>query len=382
MAQRSFYKFSLTLLWIALAGSAVAHEGAHEESDDEDVVDLPVRKKKTSRKAPAPKREVASVVQSRPRFAFGLYLTQDFSLLSDSLPSGSTQKAASQSSTNEDGHAHRHALSFQPLHGGEDHSVPLTGDVPSGANSSAFSPVLNVKGGYELVGNLAAVLNVGVEFTNGVRDPSLGLFYQFPIADRLAAIVGVQASVPLSKTSQTNDKITTLTGSVTTLYQANRFFAGVGGSIAGSFYRQTAGTSTSHEHSATGVVRPAVAASTASPTAAQAAATQAVDLFSSNGSFFLGVVLTNEISLSTNAGLTGIYREDKTFNYVTDATLARLAYSSSGFMGSVAFSFLSDPKYRDAIYLPDQPYLGLKIQYVFGRPSTLGVIGVDSIGSR
>jgi hypothetical protein len=70
------------------------------------------------------------------------------------------------------------------------------------------------------------------------------------------------------------------------------------------------------------------------------------------------------------------YREDSTAYFNSRATLAQVGYQSGrgtagGFGASVGFSLVSDPNQSEQATFPNQPALGLRLEYVFGNKQAL-----------
>lgn len=396
---------------------ALSHEGHHEEEDTggsystDDESDnrgkLPVRASKGN-KLPSPPSEYSArrrrSAEVKNPFSIGFFVSLDVPMIGNSEePIAST--AQNQSGTVHhagdqhkalDGHDHHHGvLAFvcptgSRCHGGEDHSAPTPdSSAGQGGSSSVLTPIATVKAGYAFSKVLSLGVNVSTDFSSGVKDPTFGPSLLFPIADRYQGIFSILASAPLSGYSRDNGKITTLTGSLNTLYSSDDgFFAGGGFQVSGSFYGNASNNTSSSMNNTN--TKSAIRYHNEPPTpstnhtettqAAQLQVLNPQELVRTGGSLFTGLMLTDRISANISLGLGTTYKDDQSFGWLTDITVARLGYSASGFTGGVAFSFLSDSKGTEAITFPSEPFIGLKIQYVFGALSTLGIVGTDSLG--
>lgn len=416
---------TLVIFQIALENFAFSHEGLHKEdsessytTDDEsnDKTLLPVRSSRRQNILPKPpledsysRRETRNRPSKNP-FAVGFFVSFDLPMITNSEDALSTTTNTQSGTVHHsgdqhkalDGHDHHHGIigrsavfrcpSGSRCHGGEDHSAPTQdGSGQNGASSSVLTPVATVKSGYAFSREVSLGLNVSTDFSSGLKDPTVGPSLLFPIGSRYKGMLSLLAAIPLSSTSRENAKITTLTGSINTLYHSHDgFFAGGGLLVAGSFY----GSADSNPSSPTSSSRSAVRyhnGEMPSQTHTETEQTNALhaegvgvsnplELVRTGGSLFTGLMLSDRVSANLSLGIGTTYKDDQSFGWLSDVTVARLGYSLDGFTGAVAFSFLSDPKGSETIPFPSEPFIGLKIQYIFGALSTLGIVGTDSVG--
>lgn len=347
--------WKMAFFTFVLCAAATAHDGPHGHE----------RKARASARGARLEHEESTTEHASPRrtrFALGVYVTQDFLFTGGSSSSTTPAPGTAAPQPANDGHNHTHArgaldVDTVPVsHAGEDHSAPPPSDPGGlgGGGSTTFSPVVTVKGGYRMLDDVALVLSVPAQVNTGLRDPSVGAFYHSVFTHELGAMFGLQAFAPLSTASQNANKMTALAASATTLYESGRFFGGVGGSLGPTFYNGAPRTP---------------AAATTTPAAASTR-----ELFTTNLNAYAGIAFARRWSVSAAGNLTGFYREDRNFAWMTDLTLARLAYTQGGFLGALGYTLVSGTPTAGSLPAPSQSMVGFRLQYVFGSQTTLGVL--------
>ena len=397
---------ALAVFCLMLTPAKVLAHGdeVHDEEETEEVQPKKLKPRRLPRNFSIDEDtlERPSSSSSPSRVSGGFFITQDLSLISDDglSPQVSSRVSSTRVSTTKhtpgdkhkasDGHDHHHAIvsrcpTATRCHAGEDHSVatPDSGGG-SGTTTSGFAPVFNFKMGYRVGDALSFSLNVFADTVSGARDPGLGVHYIFPIATQLSGLVSLSATVPLTQASRDNAKFTTVTGSLITLYQSGSFYGGVGGFVSGSAYGDSQAAPVQGAATSRSVIRKGAdpSGSTNHTHDEKQSQTQSAqqtslvnrELVRTGGFLYLGTALTKGLSLTASAGLGSIYREEGDLGWVTDVTVARLAYGTGGLQGSVAFSLLSDSRGTDGLSAPSQPFLGFRLQYLFGEQSTIGII--------
>lgn len=383
----------LTLSGLAFSDEDYSDDDYLQDSSPSDVEKVRVLRPRSLASTSDPSFRTARYSSSNEpsRFSFGVFVGWDLSV------SASDQLQETQGSNHVEGDGHEHGLlgrgvtSKCPLgtrcHAGEDHSVSILDG--SGGVSGGSLPVITLKGGYRLTQGLSLSASIPIDLAGGVRDLAIGPNLSFRLSPSFLANLSLTATAPISTASREEGKLTTITLALNTLWlsRGGKYFAGAGLYGSGIVYRPgpegTASTSR-------GVAKIRAHIETQSGqdhdehdgTELLSSTSGIGELVRTGVSTYAGLSLTDNLSANVSFGAGTVYLTEGPLNFVTDATLARVAYSSSGFMGAVGFSLLSDPKGTPNFTLPTQPYVGFKLQYVFGRLSTLGIVGTDSLSEH
>lgn len=225
-------------------------------------------------------------------------------------------------------------------------------------------PVLEARVGYGLAPQLAGFVFGGADTNVGANDPGLGLSYHFPVATSFSVLGTLTGTFPVSTASRDTGRSTTIEGAAQPVFTSRGWFVGATASFAFHALSST-GSSTAEEDSSFSAFTPRTQSSSLTATADRAQT-------STRGSFFAGYDVTESFSASLGAGVESQYLDSGFFSWTTDATLARLSVAGAGLTASASFGLVS-PATTQSPTLPDQPVMGLRLQYVFGETDSLGL---------
>ena len=351
---------------------------AHAHGGETHAPTRPVSRRSGNTRPLPVRRAPAEPVRESPvsTVSVGLVLSQEFSLATVA-PTPGLQGAPD----NHPGHTHAVIAACPPparCHAGEDHSGGAAG-APESIGANGGGPSLGVKVGLALTPAIAVLVGAGAGLSSGLADLTLGLSFYSSLTNSLGGILVLSASAPTSTASRDKAKVTTLAGSLTAMYQAGSFFIGGGGGISGSIYGDLPRASApaqpiSTRYHGNEPHAPVTPPATAPGTTRGTAQTSARELLRGGGNGFLGVMLTDNFSATASAGLSRFMNEDDSTGWSTDATPLRLAFTSGGLQAAAAFSLISAPEESQNPALPTQPFLGLRLQYIFGTLSNLGIL--------
>lgn len=250
--------------------------------------------------------------------------------------------------------------------------------------------VLNARAGYQLTDVASLYVNLGGSFQRGIMDPALGVAFRFPFSRQVSGILSLQGTLPLSSYSRDVSRITTLTGSAGPVYYASPsggLFLGGIGFLSYSFYRSDSGTNGMPQNNMSGdmggmsgntggmgkMAMGPMPTNQSSPMTMTGMDMNTREIMRSGGNAFLGYQFNPSIGVNTGAGISASYRDDDTTMWMLDVTVARATYSFDSLQASATFSLMSDHmKNEGMLGPPNLPFIGFRLQYVFGNEATLG----------
>ncbi len=115
------------------------------------------------------------------------------------------------------------------------------GDTSGSGSSASFSTYFSAGVAYRMSKQVSLNLNFGYIFSDAdLMDPSLGLSYSQPFAKKISLNYNVNLSAPVSKSSQNQFKITTLSISAGPRYAVtSKFSVGLSGALSMTWYSKT-----------------------------------------------------------------------------------------------------------------------------------------------
>ena len=115
------------------------------------------------------------------------------------------------------------------------------GDASGSGSSASFSTYFSAGVAYRMSKQVSLNLNFGYIFSDAdLMDPSLGLSYSQPFAKKISLNYNVNLSAPVSKSSQNQFKITTLSISAGPRYAVtSKFSVGLSGVLSMTWYSKT-----------------------------------------------------------------------------------------------------------------------------------------------
>lgn len=262
---------------------------------------------------------------------------------------------------------------------GSTQSATVSGDgsgmPPGSMMSTAFT--VTARGGYQLSRVTSLTVAALTDFQQGFGDPTLGVSFNFPLTRGLMGMASFEAAAPLSTISRDNSKITTLIISAGPMYHKYGYSLSLMGFGTYSFYRSDDDPMARPQ---SGGMDDMPMGKMATPGGSMGSmmnmsgmsGMNSRELMRHGGMVSFGYPIVRNLMGATSASLLASYREDESISWMTDATLLRLSYLWEGFAGSLGFSFMSDMKNDQTITAPTQPFIGFRLQYVFGDHMTLG----------
>ncbi|MBI4403784.1 MAG: hypothetical protein HY537_06470 [Deltaproteobacteria bacterium] len=285
---------------------------------------------------------------------------------------------------------------------GQDSAVPANMQPMSGMNSSMApvsepaedpdvhgmpesSTIINARGGYELSEISSVYLNLGGNIQKGMLDPALGLAVRFPMDATAMWMLSVQATLPLSKYSRENSRLTTVSATTGPMVDSRKFIVGIVGTLAYSIFQR-------QEHE-TSQINPTTPSTTPSPpshqhlTGSGAAARasshdsmpgmHAPDELHASANLSAGYHLSRSVTALTGASI-GLGRSiDGSTSYMTGLNVARIGYGTGSLSLSAGFSLVSDHmRSEGALTVPTLPFVGLGVGFALGNGRTLGDMAV------
>ena len=254
---------------------------------------------------------------------------------------------------------------LSPGHGGPE---PAPSDDGSGGETDgdeSFKPVFDGSIGYAIGHSFNLNLGLGYSIDSGITDPTFGGAFTLPFSSRTDGSLSLSSSYPLSKYSQDDFKITTITGSAGIRHRASRWIFGFTGLIAYSWYSKTiiyvdedGNTSTSANLLDAGHAGGGASTTTGSNTTEDGKLKREFSRY--GGNFDLVYRASNSVSLAGAFSVTLIGHQFEPPVWFTDTTFLKASYTTHGFTTSLGFAMSGE---EESFAFPTQPRIGLGIRY-------------------
>lgn len=308
------------------------------------------------------------------KFAFGLFMGQSFSLMT-SNDASYTPYDGYRNPTNMPQTPHTMPPNSSDMPGmqmaREMANMPgMTNqqDTNQSSPSQAMATMLTMtaKGGYGLSEITSFTVGVPFDFKDGIGDPAAGINFHVPLGLGFTGLLSAEITAPLSRSSQTNSKITSLLFSVGPMYMDEGLSIGLMGTASYSFYRQDDYGFYTNTLSRT--------YSMSSMSGDMSGMNMnSIELMRHGGMVSLGYPIYKNLRGLLSAELSASYHDDDSLMWMSDVTLMKLLYTDGGFVGSLGFSLMSDmSNMNSGITSPNQPFIGFRIEYVLGDRKILG----------
>jgi hypothetical protein len=177
--------------------------------------------------------------------------------------------------------------------------------------------------------------------------------------DQTVVFIGaIGATAPLSELSQTQDKLTTITLMAGPTYVRGSFSVGLSNNFAYTIYSSNSISSGTY-YSPTG-----------DPGSfgygLGGSLSNAPQLWRDSGSLNLGYRISDVMRITSSAGMSYNVNEDNSYSVGTQATIGSFIYNPGPITLSATVSLISNPANNQSLTLPNQPAIGLGLQYILG----------------
>lgn len=343
------------------------------------------------KEAASSENSARSALKTPSRFTLGLFLTQNLGLYSmnpqqpmSAPPTQPTPTGTTPGTGNGGGQmpgmpgmsgmnmsAARSIVSGTPSSAMSSMNMNQMGLTPMMSTMMSTALTANAKGAYALSSWANLTVNVLADTDNVLGDPTAGIGFHFPLTDFSSGMASVEFAAPASTSSQNLSRITTIIVSAGPMYMNSGYSFGLMGHGAYTFYSN----SSNANQMGMGGMGQNMGGSMSTMGMPQMAMTNSRPLMEHGGMLYLGYPIWGDnLRGFTSAGLNAVYSEDRSIAWMSDATVLRITYNFGDLGLGTSFSLLSDM--NNQFFLPNRPFLGLRLDYVFGDRSHLS--GADS----